>query len=622
MSRVRCTVAQALVRFLDRQWIELDGSESKLVRGVFGIFGHGNVTGIGEALENEDVELPFYRANNEQGMVHAATAYAKQSGRLGIFACTSSIGPGATNMVTGAATATINRLPVLLLPGDVFADRQPDPVLQQLESRGAGDVSVNDVFRPVSRYFDRIERAEKLPSALRRAFEVLTDPVETGAVTLALPQDVQAEAWDFPAWLFERRVWRVRRRIADPVELARAAELLARAERPLVVAGGGVRYAFAEATLAELAARRGWPVAETQAGKSSLPWSHPSSVGGIGVTGTLAANRLAREADVVLFVGSRATDFTTASKSLFPQAGQQLVHLNVDAIDAAKLGAHPIVGDAKLGLEALDAVLGAAASPAPWRRRIEELRAAWRVEVDRLYALPARPGAALAQTAVLGRIDAFLGERDVVVCAAGSLPGDLHRLWRPKAPGGYHLEYGYSCMGYEVAGAFGAKLAEPERDVWALVGDGSFLMLHSELLTALQEGVKIHVVLFDNQGFQCIRGLQRAHGSAGFGNELRRRVAGARSPEGEIAPVDFAAYAAALGAATFRAATLDELDAALAAARAADRACLVEVAVDPQSMSAGYESWWRVGVAEVSASPAVEEAGRAMRECTGRAETK
>jgi 3D-(3,5/4)-trihydroxycyclohexane-1,2-dione acylhydrolase (decyclizing) len=618
MSRVRCTVAQAIVRFLDCQWIELDGRESKLVRGVFGIFGHGNVTGLGEALENEAVELPFYRANNEQGMVHAATAYAKQSGRLGIFACTSSIGPGATNMVTGAATATINRLPVLLLPGDVFADRQPDPVLQQLESRAASDVSVNDAFRPVSRYFDRIVRPEQLASALRRAFEVLTNPVETGAVTLALPQDVQAEAGEFPASLFERRVWHIRRRIPDPVDLARTIELLASAARPLVVAGGGVRYSFAESALAELAGRRGWPAAETQAGKGSLAWSHPSSVGGVGVTGTLAANRLAREADVVLFVGSRLTDFTTASKSLFADPEQRLVHLNVDLADAGKLGALPLVGDAKLGLEALDAALGDAAAPAPWRERVASLREAWRVEVDRLYAVRPSVGGALPQTAVLGRLDAFLGERDVVVAAAGSLPGDLHRLWRPRAPGGYHLEYGYSCMGYEVAGALGAKLAEPERDVWALVGDGSFLMLHSELLTALQERVKIHVVLFDNQGFQCIRGLQRAHGSAGFGNELRFRDPGARSPEGTVAPVDFAAYAAALGAASFRAGTIEELDRALVAARASDRACLIEVKVEPESMTGSYESWWRVGVAELSRSPAVERAGREMRERTER----
>ncbi len=611
MSRVRCTVAQALVRFLDRQWIELDGRESKLVRGVFGIFGHGNVTGLGEALENEAIELPFYRANNEQGMVHAATAFAKQSGRLGIFACTSSIGPGATNMVTGAATATINRLPVLLLPGDVFADRQPDPVLQQLESRAAGDVSVNDVFRPVSRYFDRIERPEKLPSALRRAFEVLTDPVETGAVTLALPQDVQAEAWEFPASLFERRVWRVRRRIPDPTDLALAIDLLRNARRPLVVAGGGVRYSFAEGALARFAERHGVPVAETQAGKSSLAWSHPSSVGGVGVTGTLAANRLAREADVVLFVGTRATDFTTASRSLF--AEQQLIHLNVDPVDAGKLGALALVGDAKLGLEALDAGLGETTTTISWRERVTWLRETWRAETDRLFAMPAE-GRALPQTAVLGRLDALLGERDVIVCAAGSLPGDLHRLWRPRAAGGYHVEYGYSCMGYEVAGALGAKLAEPEREVWALVGDGSFLMLHSELVTALQEGVKIRIVLFDNQGFQCIRGLQRSQGSAGFGNELRRRVPGARSPEGAVAPIDFAAYAAALGAATFRAGSIAELDGAIAAARSADRASLVEVKVDPESMTGGYESWWRVGVAEVSASRAVEEAARAMRE--------
>jgi 3D-(3,5/4)-trihydroxycyclohexane-1,2-dione acylhydrolase (decyclizing) len=613
-ARVRLSTAQALVRFLDRQWVELDGRESKLVRGVFGIFGHGNVTGLGEALENEAHELPFFRGNNEQGMVHAATAYAKQSGRLGLFACTSSIGPGATNMLTAAATATINRLPVLLLPGDVFADRQPDPVLQQLEYRGAGDVSVNDCFRPVSRYFDRISRPHQLPSALLRAFSVLTDPVETGAVTLSLPQDVQAESWEFPAALFERRVWRIRRRTPDAADLDAALAALRGAERPLLVAGGGVHYSFATDTLARFAARRGVAVAETQAGKSAVPWSHPTSVGGIGVTGTPAANALAREADVVLFVGTRLSDFTTASRSLFGDPAQRRIHLNVDPADASKLGALPLVADAMAGLGALDAGLGDWAGVPAWRERIGTLRREWKSEVDRLYSLAAAPGADLQQTAVLGRLEASLGERDVVVCAAGSLPGDLHRLWRPRAARGYHLEYGYSCMGYEVAGALGAKLAEPDREVWALVGDGSFLMLHSELVTALQEGVPIRVVLFDNRGFQCIRGLQRAHGSAGFGNEIRRRAPGARSAEAESLPIDFAAYAAALGAEVFRARTLDELDRALAAARKSDRAALVEVKVDRDSMSGGYDSWWRVGVPEVSERPAVREAGRAMRE--------
>jgi 3D-(3,5/4)-trihydroxycyclohexane-1,2-dione acylhydrolase (decyclizing) len=611
-------MAQALVHFLDRQWIELDGRETKLVRGVFGIFGHGNVTGIGEALENEPVELPFLRANNEQGMVHAATAYAKQSGRLGIFACTSSIGPGATNMLTGAATATINRLPVLLLPGDVFADRQPDPVLQQLEYRRAGDVSVNDAFRPVSRYFDRIQRPEQLMSAMLRAFAVLTDPVETGAVTICLPQDVQAEAWDYPESFFERRVWRIRRRVPDAVDLATAVAALARSERPLVVAGGGVHYSFAAEALRAFAERRGVPVAETQAGKSAMTWADPMSVGGIGVTGTLAANTLAREADLVLFVGSRLTDFTTASKTQFAGAVSRTIHLNVDAVDAAKLDALPLVADARVGIASLDAALGDWQSARAWRVRVAELRASWSAEVDRLYSLPSAPGADLPQTTVLGRLDAALGESDVVLCAAGSLPGDLHRLWRPRAARGYHLEYGYSCMGYEVAGALGAKLAEPEREVWALVGDGSFLMLHSELVTALQEGIAIRIVLFDNRGFQCIRGLQQSQGSAGFGNELRRRESGARSAEGDAWPIDFAAYAGALGCATFRARTVEELDAALAAARASERAALIEVKVDRDSMTGGYDSWWRVGVPEVSRREDVEAAGRAMKEETER----
>jgi 3D-(3,5/4)-trihydroxycyclohexane-1,2-dione acylhydrolase (decyclizing) len=614
-------MAQALVRFLDQQWVERDGQETKFVAGVMGIFGHGNVTGIGEALENEEHSLPFIRGNNEQGMVHAAVAYAKQRDRLAFWACTSSIGPGATNMVTAAATATVNRLPVLLLPGDIFADRQPDPVLQQLEHRADATVSVNDCFIPVSRFFDRISRPEQLVPAMLSAMRVLSDPVETGAVTIALPQDVQAEAFQYPASFFERRVWRIARRPPETRDLVEVAAMLSGWKRPLIVAGGGVHYSGAAATLAAFAERRGIPVAETQAGKSAVVWSHPMSVGGVGVTGTLAANRLAERADGVLFIGTRLSDFTTASKSIFNDAKQARAHLNVDAADATKLGAHALVVDARAGLEALDALLADYATDAGYRGEVTTLRQSWTEEVDRLYALDVPEGSDLSQTAVLGRLNATLDEQDVIVCAAGSLPGDLHRLWRPKSVKSYHMEYGYSCMGYEVAGAFGARLAEPQREVWALVGDGSFLMLHSELVTALQEGVRIHIVLFDNRGFQCIRGLQESQGSAGFGNELRQREAGSRVAAGDYHRIDFASYAAALGAEVFRAASLRELDVAIAASRAAARASLIEVKVSRDSMTHGYESWWRVGVAEVSRSAKVMDAGAAMRERTKKTET-
>lgn len=608
----RLTMAQALIRFLDQQWISRDGHETKFVAGVMGIFGHGNVTGVGEALENEAHALPFVRANNEQGMVHAAIAYAKQLDRLAIWACTSSIGPGATNMVTAAATATVNRIPVLLLPGDIFADRQPDPVLQQLEHPVNATVSVNDCFIPVSRFFDRISRPEQLVPAMLHAMRVLTDPVATGAVTIALPQDVQTEAFEYPKSFLARRVWRIGRAPADREELDEVASAMRGWKRPLIVAGGGVHYSNASATLANFATRHAIPVVETQAGKSAMNWAHPMSAGGVGVTGTLAANTLAQQADGVLFIGSRLSDFTTASKSLFAGERQQRIHINVDRADALKLDAVPLLCDARAGLEALDALLGEHRTDAAYQEEVATLRAAWADEVDRLYGLETTTGD-LPQTAVLGRLNRALVENDVIVCAAGSLPGDLHRLWRPAAAKSYHLEYGYSCMGYEVAGAFGAKLAHPEREVWALVGDGSFLMLHSELITALQEGVRIHVVLFDNRGFQCIRGLQESQGSAGFGNELRRREPGSSAAAGDYHSIDFAAYAEALGATVFRARTLANLDDAIAGARNAATSTLIEVKVDRDSMTHGYESWWRVGVAEVSRNADVNRAAAAMR---------
>lgn len=598
METVRLTMAQALLRFLDHQYVEMDGNRHKFVQGVMGIFGHGNVTGIGEALEGGGHNLPYIQGHNEQGMVHAAAAYAKQRGRLGIYACTSSIGPGALNMVTAAATATVNRIPVLLLPGDIFACRQPDPVLQQVEDPSDYTVSANDAFRPVSRFFDRIMRPEQLMVSLLQAMRVLTDPAETGAVTLALPQDVQTEACDYPVSFFADRVHHIDRRPPSEAARSRAAARIAGSRKPLIIAGGGVHYSFAAEELRVFAEAFHIPVAETQAGKSALPWDHPLQLGAIGVTGSLAANRIARECDLVIAVGTRLADFTTASKTAFP-VGVPIVALNVAAMDAVKLGAEPLLADAREGLAALRRTLSAKGYRSGHdAANIASLVVQWRDEVDRLYA--PRDTCGLAQTAALGAVNRAVGEDAVIVAAAGGLPGDLHRLWRSAKPRSYHMEYGFSCMGYEIAGAFGVKLAEPGRDVYALVGDGSFLMLHSELVTAIQENCKIVIVLFDNSGYQCIHNLQRGHGSAGFGNEFRRRDPATGRLSGGTLPIDFAQIADALGATGLRAHTVEELSAALEAAGRASGPVLIDVKVAPGTGTDNYESWWRVGVAEVS----------------------
>ncbi|WP_426448042.1 3D-(3,5/4)-trihydroxycyclohexane-1,2-dione acylhydrolase (decyclizing) [Paenibacillus sp. S-38] len=612
MTTIRLTMAQALLRFLDAQYVSRDGRETKFVRGVMGIFGHGNVTGLGEALERSSGSLTFIQGKNEQGMVHAAAAFAKQRNRMEIFACTSSIGPGALNMVTAAATATVNRIPVLLLPGDNFATRQPDPVLQQLEVAGDYTVSANDPFKPVSKYWDRIERPEQLMPALLQAMRVLTDPAETGAVTLALPQDVQAEAYDYPLSFFDKRIHYIDRRPPAPEALRRAVELVQSARRPLIVAGGGVLYAEAAEELKAFADTFGIPVAETQAGKGALPWDHPLNAGAIGVTGSLAANRLAQEADLVIGVGTRYSDFTTASKSAFRHPEVRFLNLNVSAFDGAKLSGTPLLADAREGLRLLREALqeaGCAGGYAPGE--IAARKAEWDAEVDRLYA--AEHEAGLAQTRAIGIINAAVGLEAVIVCAAGSLPGDLHRLWRAAGPKTYHMEYGFSCMGYEVSGAFGAALADPHRDVYALVGDGSYLMLHSELLTSLQEGRKITVLLFDNHGFQCIHNLQREHGSDGFGNEFRSRSQETSRLTGAYLPIDFAAHARALGAKAYKASTPEELQEALRLAKEESITTLIEIPVVPGTNTGGYESWWNVGVPEVSVSGKVLEAHRGMK---------
>ncbi|MGM0880317.1 MAG: 3D-(3,5/4)-trihydroxycyclohexane-1,2-dione acylhydrolase (decyclizing) [Bacillota bacterium] len=612
MSRIRLTMAQALLKFLDQQYISVDGVETKFVKGVMGIFGHGNVTGIGEALERSSGELQYIQGKNEQGMVHAAAAYAKQTNRKQIYACTSSIGPGALNMVTAAATATVNRIPVLLLPGDNFASRQPDPVLQQLEDSGDYTVSATDCFKSVSKYWDRIIRPEQLMSAAVHAMRVLTNPAETGAVTLALPQDVQAEAYDYPESFFSKRVHYVDRCSPAPAALLRAVELMKGKKNPLIIAGGGVLYSEAAGELLEFAQTFGIPVAETQAGKSVISWRHPLSVGGVGVTGTLAANRLAQQADLIIGVGTRYSDFTTSSKSAFENTEVQFLNINVNGLDASKLNGVSLIADAREGLNALREALSAVQYRSAYANgEIMALKEEWDAEVDRLYALENEQG--LTQTRALGVINRAIGSSAVIVCAAGSLPGDLHRVWRCEEPKTYHMEYGFSCMGYEVSGAFGAALAEPNREVYALVGDGSYLMLHSEIVTSLQEGTKFTVLLFDNHGYQCIHNLQRGHGSDGFGNEFRYRDAETGRLTGSYMPIDFAAHARSMGVKTYKAGTAEQLEEALRQAKEETVTTLIEIPVLPGTNTGGYESWWNVGVPEVSASGKVVSAHKEMK---------
>jgi 3D-(3,5/4)-trihydroxycyclohexane-1,2-dione acylhydrolase (decyclizing) len=601
------TVGQAIVRFLAAQRSERDGVAHKLFEGCFGIFGHGNVAGIGQALLEAELTdpgvLPYHQARNEQGMVHAASAFARMRNRLSMLACTSSIGPGATNMVTGAALATINRLPVLLLPGDVFAARVANPVLQELEDPRAGDISVNDVFRPVSRYFDRIWRPAQLPSALLSAMRVLTDPAETGAVTLALPQDVQAEAYDWPAELFTPRVWHVPRPVPEPAALARAMATLRQARRPLIVAGGGVIYSDATGALREFAEASGIPVAETQAGKGSLPYNHPLAIGAVGATGTTAANALAREADVVLGIGTRYSDFTTASRTAFPQA--TFVNVNVTAFDAAKHVGIAVTADAREAVRALADALTGWTTDATYREEAARRAEEWDATVEQAYHLGNAP--LPAQSEVLGAVNDVSGPRDVVLCAAGSMPGDLHKLWRTRDPKGYHVEYGYSCMGYEIAGGLGAKMAAPDRDVFVLVGDGSYLMMSQELVTAVQERIKLIVVLVQNHGFASIGRLSESLGSQRFGTAYRYRGEDGRL-SGDVLPTDLAANAESLGADVLRTHTVDELRAALIKAKGSERTTVVHIETDPLVDAPGSESWWDVPVAEVSALDSTKRA--------------
>ena len=514
-------MAQALVRFLSVQFTERDGQRHRFVAGVFGIFGHGNVAGIGQALDQHCDRLRYYQCRNEQAMVHTAAAFAKQWSRLRTFACTTSIGPGATNMVTGAAGATINRLPVLLLPGDIFANRQPAPVLQQLESGSTQDISVIDTFKPVSVYWDRIQRPEQLVTSLLEAMRVLTSPAATGAVTLALPQDTQTESFDYPSELFEDRVWHIPRPRADRDALTRAAAAIRASKRPLIIAGGGVLYSDATDALKRFAAATGIPVAETQAGKSAIAWDHPLAVGALGVTGTLAANQTARDADLVIAIGTRLTDFTTMSKTAFADPNVRFVAINVNELDAHKHAAISLVADAREALDELEPLLRGYQTDASFQAALSTRIRSWASEVDRIIS-DHRP-APFAQAAIIGILNATAGPEDVVVCAAGSLPGDLHKLWRSTHPRTYHLEYGYSCMGYEIAGGLGVKMAHPRREVYVMVGDGSFLMMAQEIVTSIQEGYKLTILLLDSQGFASIGALSRSIGSAGFGTDYRYR---------------------------------------------------------------------------------------------------
>jgi 3D-(3,5/4)-trihydroxycyclohexane-1,2-dione acylhydrolase (decyclizing) len=612
MTTIRLTVGQAVVRFLAAQYSERDGARYRLIEGCFGIFGHGNVAGLGQGLLEAELApgsegggLRYLQGRNEQAMVHAAVAFARTRNRMSTLACTSSIGPGATNMVTGAALATINRLPVLLLPSDVFATRVADPVLQQLEDPSGQDISVNDAFRPVSRFFDRVWRPEQLPSALLAAMRVLTDPAETGAVTLALPQDVQAEAYDWPAELFRERVWHIPRTPPDPAAVTRAAEVIRSAQRPLIVAGGGVLYSEATHALHEFAETFGIPVGQTQAGKGTMRSDDPLCAGAIGATGTTAANELAARADVVIGIGTRWSDFTTASRTVFAEPGVRFVNVNVASFDAAKQSGVAVVADARAALDALAMALGAWKTDSAYRTEAAELAAGWQATVEAAYTTRHQPRPAQAE--VIGVVNEVSGERDVVLCAAGSMPGDLHKLWRTRDPGGYHVEYGYSCMGYEIAGGLGAKLAAPDREVFVMVGDGSYLMMATELVTAVQEGVKLVVVCVDNHGFASIGNLSESLGSQRFGTSYRYRSPDGRL-DGGFLPVDLAANAASLGVYVLRTRTIEEFRRALVKARAADRTTLVYIETDPTAGAPSSDAWWDVPVAEVAALASTRDA--------------
>lgn len=630
MKTVRLTTAQALIRFLDQQYIEFDGKVEKFIKGIFTIFGHGNVLGLGQALEEDAGELEVYQGRNEQGMAQAAVAFAKQKHRKQIMACTSSVGPGAANMVTAAATASANNIPILLLPGDTFATRQPDPVLQQIEHYHDLTITTNDAFRAVSKYWDRVNRPEQLMTTLIHAMRVLTDPADTGAVTIALPQDVQGEVYDFPEYFFKKRVHRIDRRIPTTADLTDAVELIKRKKKPIIICGGGVRYSEAAESLKRFTEKFNIPLGETQAGKSAIESGHFYNLGGIGVTGNLAANTIAKEADLVIGVGTRYSDFTTGSKQLFQKPEVEFLTINVSEYHASKLDAVKIVADAKIALEALEKELERIEYRSSYGQEIEAAKDEWKREVNRLHNIhytgqgfiPEVAGhldgvlpefvetyqSALIQTQVIGQINQLLDENAIIIGAAGSLPGDLQRLWESRRPNTYHMEYGYSCMGYEISGALGVKMAEPDKEVYAMVGDGSYLMLHSELVTSIQEGKKINVILFDNAAFGCINNLQMSNGMGSFGTEFRYRNPKTGRLDGELIQIDFAQSAAGYGVKTYRVHTLEELREAIEDSKTQTVSTLIDIKVLPKTMTNGYASWWHAGIAGISANPKIQEA--------------
>jgi len=638
MKKIRLTMAQALVRFLDQQYVNVDGDEIKFVTGIFAIFGHGNVLGLGQALEQHSGKLVVHQGRNEQGMAHAATGYAKQKLRRQIYACTASVGPGAANMLTAAATATANRIPLLLLPGDVFASRQPDPVLQQIEQSYDLSISTNDAFRAVSKYWDRIVRPEQLMTACISAMRVLTDPAETGAVTLCLPQDVQGEAYDYPDYFFQKRVHYIERQPVTAGALEQAITLLKGKSKPLIICGGGLKYSDAGRALQEIAEKHGIPFAETQAGKGTLTSEHPMNLGGIGETGTLAANQLAKEADIIIGVGTRYTDFTSSSKWLFQHPNVSFLNININRFDAYKLDAVQLVTDARLGLEALQRELTQIQFRHGWEDRVSEVREQLLAETQRVYQVEYSgedfipevrdpldikrvyaefeklTASLLTQSRVLGVLNNSIADDAIIVAAAGSLPGDLQRVWRTKSYNSYHVEYGYSCMGYEVNAALGVKLAEPQREVYALVGDGAFMMLHSELVTSIQERRKINIVLFDNMANGCINNLQMGNGMGSFNTEFRYRTDTANNLDGGLVPVNFARIAEGYGCKTYQVSTIEQLHQALSDAKSQTISTLIDIKVLPKTMIHSYFSWWRVGGAMVSESESIDKVAEKLRD--------
>ena len=611
MATIRLTTAQAIIKFLKNQYVQRDGQEIQFFAGVLGIFGHGNVAGIGQALQ-ENPDFPYILVRNEQSGVHLACGFTKMKNRMQTFACTSSIGPGATNMITGAALATINRLPVLLLPGDIFARRNVAPVLQQLESPSTQDISVNDAFKPVSRYWDRIYRPEQLITSLPEVMRVLTSPADTGAVTLALPQDIQAEAYDFPEELFAHRTWHISRQPSDRYLLSQAIEAIQASKRPMIIAGGGVLYSEASQALAQFVTQTGIPVGETQAGKGSLPFDYPQNMGAIGATGTLAANRLARDADLIIGIGTRYSDFTTASKTAFQNPEVRFININVAEFDSFKHSAIPLTSDARLTLDELTEALRAYKVDIAYQTNMAELKKTWESEVDRLFHLDNQP--LPSQSEVIGAIWESAKPIDVLVSAAGSHPGDLHKLWRTHQPNTYHLEYGYSCMGYEIPAAMGVKIAEPAREVYTFVGDGTYLMMPSDILTAVQEGIKIIIVVVDNHGFASIGGLSQSLGSGGFGTRFRMRDQQSGQLDGEYLPVDFCANARSLGADAVAVNNIDEFKHALQEARQAVKTTVIVVETDREVRVPGYDSWWDVAVAETSTMDSVKQSRQEYEE--------